>query len=146
MKVKEEANDKFIVALFSLVQAIKKESDNCGKVCGGLNEKELVIVYLIGQRENINMSEIAASLDAPLSTLTNVVNGLVKKKILSREHSIEDRRVVNVFLNEKGRTAYKTILDQKKNISQKVLAQFDDKTQDLFIRHMHTLASSLNNK
>ncbi len=144
MKIKEETNEKFIVALFSLVQAIKKESDNCGKVCGGLNEKELVIVYLVGQRENINMSEIAASLDAPLSTLTNVVNGLVAKNILSREHSIEDRRVVNVFLNEKGKMAYKTMLDQKKNISQKVLAQFDDKTQDLFIRHM--LASSLNNK
>ena len=66
MTVREENNDKFIVALFSLVQAIKRESENCGKACGGLNEKELIIVYLVGQKQNIKMSEIAANIDAPI--------------------------------------------------------------------------------
>lgn len=146
MQVKDKNNDKFIVALFTLVQAIKTESDLCGKACGGLNEKELVIVYVVGQRENIKMSEIAASLDAPVSTLTNIVNKLVEKKILSRGHSTEDRRVINVFLDSKGKTAYKTILSHKKKIAESVLSQFDDQTQDLFIKHIHTLASSLKYK
>jgi DNA-binding MarR family transcriptional regulator len=143
MTVREENNDKFIVALFSLVQAIKRESENCGKACGGLNEKELIIVYLVGQKQNIKMSEIAANIDAPMSTLTNIVDKLVDKKILSRGHSSEDRRVINVFLDAKGKTAYKTILNQKKNVSERVLSQFDDKIQDLVIKHMHALSSSL---
>ena len=43
MQVKEENKDKFIAALFSLVQAIKKESDNCGKICGGLMKKSWLL-------------------------------------------------------------------------------------------------------
>ena len=144
MQVKEENKDKFIAALFSLVQAIKKESDNCGKICGGLNEKELVVVYLVGEKQNIKMSEIAANIDAPMSTLTNIVDKLVEKKILSRGHSSEDRRVINVFLDSAGKAAYKTMVNQKKKISEGVLSQFDDETQDLVIRHMHALTSSLN--
>jgi DNA-binding MarR family transcriptional regulator len=145
MQVKEENKDKFDIALFSLVQAIKRESENCGKACGGLNEKELVIVYLVGQKQNIKMSELAANLDAPMSTLTNIVDKLVEKKFLSRGHSSEDRRVINVFLDAMGKTAYKTILNQKEKVSERVLSQFDDQAQDLVIKHMHTLASSLNN-
>jgi len=144
MRVTEENKDKFNVALLRLVQAIKRESEICGKACGGLNEKELIIVYLVGQKQNIKMSEIAANTDAPMSTLTNIVDKLVEKKILSREHSSEDRRVINVFLDAKGKTTYKTILSQKKNVSERLLSQFDDKTQDLLIKHMHALASSLN--
>ena len=145
MQVKEENKEKFNVVLFSLVQAIKSESEYCGKVCGGLNEKELVIVHLVGQKQNIKMSEIATNLDAPMSTLTNIVDKLVEKKFLSRGHSSEDRRVINVFLDAKGKTAYKTILKQKKKVSERLLSQFDDKTQDLVIKHIHALASSLNN-
>ncbi|MFA6245431.1 MAG: MarR family transcriptional regulator [Mucilaginibacter sp.] len=146
MNVRDENNDKFIVALFSLTQAIKRESENCGKACGGLNEKELVVVYLVGQKQNIKMSEIAANIDAPMSTLTNIVDKLVEKKILSREHSTEDRRVINVLLDAAGVKAYKTMLNQKKNISERVLSQFDEHTQDFVIKHMHALASSLNKK
>ncbi|WP_214071213.1 MarR family transcriptional regulator [Mucilaginibacter sp. dw_454] len=145
MKVKDEITDKFNVAMLSLVQAIKRETENCGKACGGLNEKELVIVYLVGQKESIKMSEIAANIDAPMSTLTNIVDKLVEKKILSRGHSSEDRRVINVFLDSMGKTAYKTIINQNKKLSESFLSQFDDKTQGLVIKHIHVLASSLNN-
>jgi len=91
------------------------------------------------------MSEIAAMLEAPMSTLTNIVDKLVEKKFLSRGHSSEDRRVINVFLDAKGKTAYKTILKQKEKVSESTLSQFDDKAQELLIKHMHALASSLNN-
>ena len=79
-----------------------------------LNEKELVVVYLVGEKQNIKMSEIAANIDAPMSTLTNIVDKLVEKKILSRGHSSEDRRVINVFLDSAGKAAYKTMVNQKK--------------------------------
>jgi DNA-binding MarR family transcriptional regulator len=145
MQVKKENRDKFDSALFSLVQAIKRESENCGKACGGLNEKELMIVYLVGQQQHIKMSEIAANLDAPLSTLTNIVDKLVEKKFLGRGHSSEDRRVINVFLDKKGKTAYQTLLQQKEKVSEGLLAQFDEPAQALLIRHLHALAAALNN-
>jgi DNA-binding MarR family transcriptional regulator len=145
MQVKKENKDKFDIALFSLVQAIKRESENCGKACGGLNEKELIIVYLVGQQQHIKMSEIAANLDAPMSTLTNIVDKLVEKNFLGRGHSSEDRRVINVFLDTKGKTAYQTILQQREKVSEGVLSQFDTQTQALVIKHLHALAAALNN-
>jgi len=57
-----------------LFRAIKSESDDCGRLCGGLNEKELIIIIHVGQNENVKMSDISENIEAPMSTLTSIVD------------------------------------------------------------------------
>src|SRR5882724_7812897 len=146
MKIKEESLQKFGAALQKVVRAIKSEAEECGKLCGGLNEKELHVINFIGGGKNVKMSDIAGNIDAPMSTLTNIVDKLVEKKYLSREHDGDDRRVINVMLAENGKTAFKTLSSKKKILSEKVLSGFTEKEQNAFITHLNILASALSAK
>jgi len=143
MKIKEENKNNFLSALQKVSRALKSNSLDCCKMCGGINEKELHIIEYIGQYKNVTMSDIADNLDAPLSTLTNIVDKLVEKKYLSREHGGDDRRVINVMLAENGKTAYKVVGAKKKQIAEKLFPKFSEKELVSFIKHLNILASSL---
>ena len=54
-----------------------------------------------------NMSSIAAKLKITVGSLTTSMNSLVNKGYVARSRSEKDRRVVNVYLLEKGIAAYK---------------------------------------
>lgn len=50
------------------------------------------------------MTALAQALGIPLSTTTHRIDKLVKTKVASRKHSLEDRRRVEVSLTKKGTT------------------------------------------
>src|SRR5260370_16077348 len=143
MKIKEENRFKFLSAMEKVSRAIKSNSLDCSKMCGGINEKELHIIAYIGRNKNVTMSDIADNIDAPFSTLTSIVDKLVERKYLSREHGGEDRRVINVMLAEKGKTAYKTVSTKNKHVAEKLLSQFSEQEQATFIEQLNILASTL---
>jgi DNA-binding MarR family transcriptional regulator len=143
MKVKEEKKLEFVEAMSGLVRAIKNETDNCGKLCGGANEKELYVIVYIGENKNVKMTEIADHLESPMSTLTSIVDKLVDKGLIIRDHSAEDRRVVNVSLSEKGKEAYKLIATKKKKVAQSMLGKLSEKDQDLMISFLKELAGTI---
>jgi DNA-binding MarR family transcriptional regulator len=143
MKVKEENKTLFIQAMQKLVWAIKNEIEDCGELCGGLNEKEINIIDFIGQRQQVKMSDIAENIAAPMSTLTNIADKLVDKKYLSREHGGDDRRVIYVTLAENGKTAFRAIKAKKQLVAGNILSQYNEKEQATFIEHMNILAAEL---
>jgi DNA-binding MarR family transcriptional regulator len=146
MKVKETNKDKFMSLLHSLVRGIKAEAERCSETCGGVTEKELGVISFVGEKQNVKMTEIAEDIETPMSTLTNIVDKLVDKKILVREHSSDDRRSINVTLSASGKLMYKTLVERKKQIAEKLLSQFNEKDQALFLEHLSSLVASLNKK
>lgn len=146
MKVNEANKRKFIAALQDLVRAIRSESEKCGEVCGGVSEKELAVVAFVGQNRNVKMSEIADKTESPMSTLTNVVDKLVEKGILVREHSSQDRRAINVTLSSTGQTAYESLIKQKLLTAEELLSQYGEEEQAQFLKHIELLAASLGKK
>jgi DNA-binding MarR family transcriptional regulator len=146
MKVKEDNKEFFAESIFNLFRAIKSESEDCGRLCGGLNDKELIIIIYIGKNDNVKMSDISENIEAPMSTLTNIVDKLVERKYLTRDHSAEDRRVINVSLTSNGKAAYKAVLTKRKRIAEKILSQLNEKEQTIFISHLNLLTSSITTK
>ena len=143
MSAKDDKMNQFISAMFSLTSAIKSESEHCCKICGEINEKELMIVAFVGDNKSVKMSEIADYLKAPLSTLTSIADKLVANKFLVRHNSDEDRRVVKVAIGEKGLESYKAFLTRKKAITKKVLSQFSEKEHNTLIDHISKLAAAI---
>jgi len=142
MKVTEANKEKFINLLYSLVQAIKRDTEHCAEICGGVTEKDMIVIGFVGQKKQVKMSDIAEDIDAPMSTLTNIVNRLVDKKILIREHSNDDRRAINVTLSALGEAVYKVLAEQKKQMAEKLLSQYNEKEQELFLNNLSSLISS----
>jgi len=140
MKVKEGNKEKFAEAMDLLVRAIKNNTENCTKLCGVGGEKELFILNFVGQKENVKMSDIAENIAAPMSTITSIMDKLVERKLINRDHSGEDRRVINVSLTAEGKTAFKSLQNKKKKTAEIMLSNFGEKEQALIIKHINQLA------
>ena len=140
MKVKEETKEKFAEAMDLLVRAIKNNTENCTKLCGVVSEKELFILNFVGQKQNVKMSDIAENIAAPMSTITSIMDKLVERKLINRDHSGEDRRVINVSLTTDGKTAFKSLQNKKKKTADTMLSNYSEKEQTLIIKHINQLA------
>lgn len=73
----------------------------------GVTTNDMHVIEAIGNGEARNMSSVAKTLSVTTGTLTISVNSLVKKGLVGRVRSEEDRRVVLVSLTEKGKAAYR---------------------------------------
>ena len=135
--------EKFLSLMMNLSSAIKTESELCGKLCGDLNEKELFIISFIGEKRSVKMSDIADYLQAPLSTLTTIVDKLVTNKFLLRYNSNDDRRVVKVELDRKGKASYKELKSRKELMATKVLGNLSEAEQEALIANLEHLVTSM---
>lgn len=63
---------------------------------------ELLALMMSDKYQTVTMSSLAQGMSVPMSTATGVVDRLVKKGLLERGRSEEDRRVVTVSLTESG--------------------------------------------
>ena len=142
--IEEAGNEeKFLSVMYNLSNAIKNQSEYCCKICGNLNEKELFIIAFIGENKSVKMSDIADFLQAPLSTLTTIVDKLVNNKFLLRYNSNDDRRVVKVELDRKGKISYKEFKNQREIMAKKVLGHLSEAGQDTLITNLTQLVSSM---
>lgn len=57
------------------------------------------------QNESLTMQELSSKMNLSTSTMTRVVDKLVRDKYIVRQRSQQDRRVVEVSLSEKGKTS-----------------------------------------
>lgn len=67
-----------------------------------ISRLELLSLLLIARLDAMTMSNLAQSMAVPMSTATGIADRLVKKGLLKRGGSEEDRRVVTVSLTDKG--------------------------------------------
>ena len=141
MTVKEDIKDQFVTSMLRFVNAVKGESEVCSEICGGFNEKELQVVVFVGQHTSVKMTDISENLNSPLSTLTSVVDKLVEKKFLTRVHSNEDRRVVNVALTIKGKNSFKIFLHRQDERAEKILSQYNATEQVNFIGYLRKMTA-----
>ena len=64
------------------------------------------IIEAIGTGEPKNMSTAAKLMRVTTGTLTKAIDALTEKGYVIRERSRQDKRVVGVYLTQKGRAAY----------------------------------------
>ena len=65
------------------------------------------IIEAIGTKEPKSMSTVAKLMNVTTGTLTKAMDGLTEKEYVIRERSKQDKRVVWVYLTEKGKAAYR---------------------------------------
>src|SRR5690554_4742236 len=67
-----------------------------------VNRSGLMTLLVLDLRREISMSDLAYELGAPLSTLTSIINRLLKKGYIERKRSDQDGRVLLVKLTDAG--------------------------------------------
>lgn len=65
------------------------------------------VIEAIGLNEPKSMTAVARRMNVTTGTLTKAMDGLCRKGYVVRERSVQDKRVVWVYLTEKGEKAYR---------------------------------------
>jgi DNA-binding MarR family transcriptional regulator len=108
-----------------------------------LTPREFNILILLGKREELIMTELAAMIDSPLSTATRVVDRLVKKKLVQRERSERDRRIVIIRASEQGKLLHQDMQQKHLAASYKMLQILTEEEREVYVGLVGKLAAGL---
>jgi len=129
-----------------LVQEFLEVHHHLNDTYKGISKQELNILSIVGRSEGVIMREIAEQVHLAISSVTPNVDKLVKKKLVRRERSEEDRRIVTVALTEKGQKIYQMEVESYLRLSGSILQTLADQEQEQFIGYFRKVAASLKNK
>lgn len=110
----------------------KKDSDFLAKL-GKLSLQELNILNIIGDNEPCIMRDIAQQSGLSLSSITVIVEKLVKAKLAIRLRNDEDRRIVYASLTPEGKRIYSIQIEHMQELLRKMLSGLSAKEQENLI-------------
>ena len=79
------------------------------------------------------MSGLAERIRLSLSSVTGLIDRLVDKKLVCRDRSREDRRVVNVELTPEGRELHKSVLESQIQFARGLMKTLSAEEQDALL-------------
>jgi DNA-binding MarR family transcriptional regulator len=126
-----------------LVQEFLEIHQNLNDTYTGVSKQELNIISIVGRSGSVIMREIAEQVHLAVSSVTPTVDKLVEKKLVRRERSEEDRRIVTVALSEKGQKIYQMEVESYMRLSASILQALDDQEQEQFLGYFRKVAASL---
>lgn len=92
-----------LVALRRIIRAIDLRSRSL-VTRYGLTGPQLTVLKQLASREGISIGELTRGVHLSQATVTGILDRLAKRDLVRRERSTEDRRRVQVWLTEAGRT------------------------------------------
>lgn len=104
-----------------------------------ISVNDMHIIEAIGTGEPKNMSTVAKLMSVTVGTLTIAINNLVKKGYVSRVRSEEDRRVVLIFLTEKGKRAYQHHREFHDGMVKALMEGLDEGQQKILVKSLLNL-------
>ena len=91
------------------------------------------IIEAIGTAEPKSMSTVAKLMRVTTGTLTKAIDGLTEKNYVIRERSRQDKRVVWVYLTDKGRAAYRHHEEFHRDMIAKVKGELNEQELPVLI-------------
>lgn len=96
------------------------------------SKNEVFVFWLLYQKGEVNMTEIADYIHVPLNTATGIINRMEKHGLIVRARSIEDKRVVNIGFSEKGKIQFDALVNEIVSYGMKVVGSFTKEEMELF--------------
>jgi DNA-binding MarR family transcriptional regulator len=108
---------------------------------GGLNLPQLNVLNVIGDSEPCTMGEIAKRVVLSLSSVTLIVDKLVKLKLVLRVRGKTDRRIVYAKLTPEGQKIYQVQIEHLQVMGNKMLSVLTTEEQDMLLQLLHKLTT-----
>jgi DNA-binding MarR family transcriptional regulator len=137
--------DRKAADLRDLVQDILKQfqSVNAAAANGphaGLNVQELRLVEFLGNEGPHMMRELSEFLAVAVNSVTSIVDGLERKRLVRRRRSEADRRIIRVELTDAGRTIHQDIVDVNMRLFRTMLGALVKDEQESFLMLFRKIA------
>ena len=73
----------------------------------------IIVLELLYEKKHSTMTELAKSLNLTMSATTAIIDKMVEIRLVNRNRSEKDRRIVEVSLTKKGTTTTAKLLDSR---------------------------------
>ncbi|QEH67345.1 MarR family winged helix-turn-helix transcriptional regulator [Cellulosilyticum sp. WCF-2] len=90
------------------------------------SKNEILALLLLYRKKQVNMTEVADYIHAPLNTATGVITRLEKKQIAQRQRDVEDKRVVFISLTAMGEAFVKKEIEELTYYFKALNAELDE--------------------
>ena len=132
----QEISQETFRAIADYIEEVKEllSSDIWENIFLDCSKNEVLIFWLLYQRGEVNMTEIAEYIHVPLNTATGIINRMEKNELIVRTRSKEDKRVVLIGLSEKGMTQFQSLVNELMYYGMKVMSSFTKEEMNLFYK------------
>jgi DNA-binding MarR family transcriptional regulator len=97
-----EKHQELLIALRKVIRAIDLHSKHLSKT-SGLTSPQLLIMLEIDKASGVNSSQVAKSVNLSAATVTNILDRLENKDLITRVRNTDDKRKVGLYLTESGK-------------------------------------------
>jgi DNA-binding MarR family transcriptional regulator len=97
-----EKHQELLIALRKVIRAIDLHSKHLSKT-SGLTSPQLLIMLEIDKASGVNSSQVAKSVNLSAATVTNILDRLENKELITRVRNTEDKRKVGLYLTDSGK-------------------------------------------
>lgn len=132
----QEISQETFRAIADYIEEVKEllSSDIWENIFLDCSKNEVLIFWLLYQRGEVNMTEIAEYIHVPLNTATGIINRMEKNELIVRTRSKEDKRVVLIGFSEKGMTQFQSLVNELMYYGMKVMSSFTKEEMTLFYK------------
>jgi MarR family transcriptional regulator, organic hydroperoxide resistance regulator len=140
--INTKINEKIMEVFYEVSRSIReKMSFDCN--AAQLTVLQLQALILINRGKILSMGDIADEFKISLPTATVLSDKLVKMKLVKRHKSIDDRRIVNVSLTEKGKTLLKKAMRQRHIKINELLSYLPLKDREMLFNILDNLSTNI---
>lgn len=128
----DETLNELLVTLFKNIMEIEGRCLVTGEF-KDISYNDFHIIEAIGLQEPKSMTTVAKLMDVTTGTLTKAMDGLTDKGYAVRERSKQDKRVVWVYLTDKGKAAYAHHEEFHQKMIERVKSRLTDQEMPVLI-------------
>jgi len=108
-----------------------------------ITEPQYITLTYLAKNNNCTMGQLKEYLDVSLSTLTGIIDRMVRDGYVERERGVDDRRVVRVRMTKKGAEVAKELSKKRHERIVSVLELLKAEDQELLISTFEKLTDHL---
>jgi DNA-binding MarR family transcriptional regulator len=139
----EEQVKQFHDQIFELIKRYQFRDRN-KDICCGISVSQCYILETLKQSGPLSMNVLAKKMHLTVSTVTRVIQPLLKKEFVSRKESMEDRRVRLISLTEEGRTFADQLWEKVIDSEKIIFENFPKENREMLIDFLRKLNSAIN--
>ncbi|NMM62096.1 winged helix-turn-helix transcriptional regulator [Clostridium sp. P21] len=137
--------NELLVDTFNDILEIEQKALRSG-VFKDLSVTEIHTIEAIGMYKPRTMTEVAGELNITLGTLTTAISHLVRKGYVERKRSEQDRRIVFIRLNKKGKLAYRIHWKFHSDMVKQAIEGLNEEEEEILIKSLEKLNVFFKNK
>ncbi|HLS59647.1 MAG TPA: MarR family transcriptional regulator, partial [Virgibacillus sp.] len=111
----------------------------------GMRISDFTVLEALYHKGNLTVREITESVLINTGSITYVIDKLVKKELVERRHSKEDRRVVHIEITEEGKILMDEVFPAHQKLIEHIFTTISNNEKETLIHILKKVGMTTNN-